>query len=100
MARIGGGPSKLNATDDNDSNTDSDTEMEEELLKLYQQRPASLRVSDSGKKERDPGYHCLMEKLRCVSPFIFRPCDIDLVPLPHVCVLPRAVECCMLYAAH
>jgi len=64
MARIGGEPSKVNATDENDRDTDSDTEMDEELLKLYQQRPSSLRVSESGKKERDPEYHCLMEKLR------------------------------------
>lgn len=67
MARIGGGPSNPPATDDNASNTGSDSEMDEEVLKLYQQRPPSLRVSDSGKKERDPEYHCLMEKVRCVT---------------------------------
>ena len=34
---------------------------------LYAQRPASLRVTDSGKKERDPQYHCVMEKVRLAS---------------------------------
>lgn len=62
MARTGGGPSNSPATCDN--GTDSDTEMDEELLKLYQQRPPSLRVNELGEKERDPEYHCVMEKMR------------------------------------
>lgn len=36
----------------------------EEMEALYAQRPASLRVTESGKKERDPQYHCVMEKVR------------------------------------
>ena len=47
MARTGGGPS-------NGTNTDSDTEMDEELLKLYQQRPPSLRVNELGVKGERP----------------------------------------------
>lgn len=38
--------------------------LEEEMEALYAQRPASLRVTESGKKERDPQYHCVMEKVR------------------------------------
>lgn len=41
--------------------------LEEEMEALYAQRPASLRVTDSGKKERDPQYHCVMEKVRLAS---------------------------------
>lgn len=41
--------------------------LEEEMEALYAQRPASLRVTESGKKERDPQYHCVMEKVRLVS---------------------------------
>ena len=48
----------------NCEDSDDESVFDEELLRQYQERPPSLRINASGKKERDPKYHCLMERLR------------------------------------
>ena len=47
-----------------EEDSDDGSDVDEELLKQYQERPPSLRLNASGKKERDPRYHCLMERMR------------------------------------